>query len=247
MDKRKELRDSLKELTKESLSICNAVAEAKKGDILGIGTDYQRWYTKALKVIEVLAPDRLEEFVNYYRIDTKRKVINAGNYVIQDYVMGLEVRNKFGEPEFNGNQVCSVKIYNQMQILQSLETRIDYVLANVQGVLLSELQDKELETAEELLKINARGAGSLAGVILENHLQRVMQNHHITISKKNPTISEMNNLLRSNEIYDLTTWKKVEYLGSIRNLCSHKKEREPKKEEVEDLISGANKIIKEVF
>lgn len=98
-----------------------------------------------------------------------------------------------------------------------------------------------------MLKINVRAAGSLAGVVLENHLQRVMQNHHVTVSKKNPTISEMNNLLKSNEIYDLPTWKKVEYLGSIRNLCSHKKEREPKKQEVEELIAGVNKVIKEVY
>ena len=58
---------------------------------------------------------------------------------------------------------------------------------------------------------------------------------------------KMNNLLKSSEIYDLTTWKKVEYLGSIRNLCSHKKEREPKKEEVEELIAGVNKVIKETY
>ena len=97
------------------------------------------------------------------------------------------------------------------------------------------------------MKVNVRAAGSLAGVILENHLQKVMQNHNIKIMKKDPTISDMNNLLKSNEVYDLQTWKKVEYLGSIRNLCSHKKEREPKRDEVEDLISGVNKIIKEVF
>ncbi len=57
----------------------------------------------------------------------------------------------------------------------------------------------------------------------------------------------MNNPLKGDEIYDLQTWKKVEYLGSIRNLCSHKKEREPTEEEVKELISGVNKIIKEVF
>ena len=104
-----------------------------------------------------------------------------------------------------------------------------------------------MATAEALLKINLRAAGSLAGVILENHLQKVMQNHHIPITKKNPTISDMNDALKDNNIYDIPTWRKIQYFGDIRNLCSHKKDREPTEEEVRDLISGVNEIIKKVF
>ncbi len=110
-----------------------------------------------------------------------------------------------------------------------------------------ELQDKELETAENLLKINVRAAGSLGGVILENHLQKVMQNHHIIISKKNPTISDMNEPLKGNNVYDLAIYRKIQYLGDIRNLCSHKKDREPTEAEVRELISGVNEIIKTIF
>lgn len=36
-------------------------------------------------------------------------------------------------------------------------------------------------------------------------------------------------------------------LGDIRNLCDHNKDRDPKKEEVEDLISGVEAIIKTVY
>lgn len=249
MDKREELKNGVKELIEEAIEICASASKAKKSaDILKFGMEYQKWYTRALKVVEVLAPDRLTEFISYYKIDPKRKLVNAQNYVIQDFIMGIGAReDAYGKSYWDINNVTAIKVYNQLQILQSLETRIDSVLSDVQGALLSELQDKELATAEELLKINLRSAGSLAGVILENHLQKIMQNHHVTVSKKNPTISEMNNLLKSNEIYDLPIWKKVEYLGSIRNLCSHKKEREPKKEEVEELIVGVNKVIKEVY
>ncbi len=248
MDKRDELKKGLKELIEEAIQICSLPAKGKKRDILQFGMEYQNWYTRALKVVETLANDRLEEFINYYKIDPKRKETNTRNYVIQDFIMGMGARKDvYGTRLWDVNSVTALKVYNQLQILQSLETRLDSVFADVQGSLLSELQDKELATAEELLKVNVRAAGSLAGVILENHLQKVMQNHHIPVSKKNPTISEMNNLLKSNEIYDLPTWKKVEYLGSIRNLCSHKKEREPKKEEVEELIVGVNKVIKEAY
>lgn len=248
MDKREELKKELGQLIKEAAEIAELAIKAKDMAIVEFGTKYQNWYTRALKVVEVLAHDRLEEFINYYKIDPKRKVVNAQNYVIQDFIMGIGARTDHMErPVWDANNITAIKVYNQLQILQSLETRIDSVLSDVQGSLLSELQDKELATAEKLLKINLRAAGSLAGVILENHLQRVIQAHGVTGNKKNPTISEMNGLLKSSEIYDLTTWKKIEYLGSIRNLCSHKKERDPKKEEVEELIAGVNKVIKEVF
>lgn len=249
MDKKEELKKGLEQLVKEAIEIYKLAKEVETDTDLGkFGMEYQNWYTRALRVVEILSNDRLEEFVGYYKIDPKRKELYDRNYVIQDFIMGTGAATDFLDgPSWDTNAITAARFYNQLQILQSLETRIDSVLSDVQGSLLSELRDKELATAEELLKVNMRAAGSLAGVILENHLQKVMQNHHIPVSKKNPTISEMNNLLKSNEIYDLPTWKKVEYLGSIRNLCSHKKEREPKKEEVEELIAGVNKVIKETY
>ena len=248
MDKREELKKELKGLIDEVSKLSGLAAKSKDTSILSFGTAYQSWYTRALKIVEVLANDRLEEFIGYYKIDPKRKERNAQNYVIQDFIMGIGAREDYMKrPLWDTNNATAIKVYNQLQILQSLQTRIDSVLSDVQGSLLSELQDKELETAEKLLKINVRAAGSLAGVILENHLQKILKNHHITVIKKNPTIADMNELLKNNNIYDLTTWRKVQYLVDIRNLCSHKKGREPTMEEVRELISGVNEIIKKVF
>ncbi len=185
MDKREELKKGLQELIKEAIEICELAAKTKKADIFKFGMEYQNWYTRALKIVEILANDRLEEFISYYKIDPKRKLTNAQNYVIQDFIMGIGARKSVLEgPYWDIHNVTAIKVYNQLQILHSLETRVDSVLSDVQGSLLSELQDKELVTAEELLKINVRAAGSLAGVILENHLQKVMQNHHIPVNKK---------------------------------------------------------------
>ncbi len=248
MDKRGELKKGLEDLIEEAREICTLAKEAKDMGIMKFGVEYQNWYTRALKVVEVLAPDRLAEFINYYRIDPKRKLVNVQNYVIQDFIMGIGAQeDKYGKSYWDTNNVTAIKVYNQLQILQSVETRIDSVLSDVQGSLLSELQDKELATAEELLKVNVRAAGSLAGVILENHLQKVMQNHHVPVTKKNLTISDMNDALKNNNIYDIPTWRKIQYLGDVRNLCSHKKDREPTEAEVKELISGVNEIIKTVF
>jgi len=249
MDKREEVKKALEELIQEAIEICKLAVEAKESaSIMKFGMEYQNWYTRALKVVDVLAYDRLEEFVSYYRIDPKRRQTNAQNYVIQDFIMGTGARTDvLTGPLWDVNNAVVRKVYNQLQILQSMQTRIDSVLSDVQGSLLSELQDKELETAEQLLKTNLRAAGSLAGVILENHLQKVLQNHRIPVSKKNPTISDMNEPLKNKNIYDITTWRKIQYLADVRNLCSHKKDREPTAEEVRELISGVNEIIKRVF
>ncbi len=207
--------------------------------------DYQNWYTKALRIIEILASDRYNEFKSYYEIDPKRKVLAYGNYVIQDYLKGI-MPSIFDYDVFDEIKVTSQNFLNQLTILYSVIGRAESVLENIDIELLSEIQDLELHSAEQLLKINIRAAGSLSGVILESHLQKIAKKHGIIINKKNPTISELNDPLRNSNIYGITTWRKITYLGDIRNLCSHKKDIEPNKDQVSDLIEGTNWVIKNV-
>jgi len=248
MDRKEELKQQFSRLVIEATELIELASKVKDTDILKFGTKYQSWYTRAIRVVEVLANDRLEEFISYYKIDPKRKVTTAQNYVIQDFIMGVGARvDLYEKPLWDINNGIAIKVYNQLQILESLQSRIDSVLSNVQGSLLSELQDKELATAEELIKINLRAAGSLAGVILENHLQKVVRNHDISITKKNPKISDLNDLLKNNDVYDLATWRNMQLLYDIRTKCVHKKEQEPTESEVRKLISGVNEAIKQIL
>jgi DNA-binding FrmR family transcriptional regulator len=134
-----------------------------------------------------------------------------------------------------------------MQILASLASRIDSVLQDVTGHLFSELQDKELEAAQQLIKISPRASGALAGVVLERHLQRTFKNHALTTRKKNPTISDLNDPLKQAGVYGVPVWRKIQLLADIRNMCSHQKDDEPTKEQVKELIEGVNSIVKMVF
>ena len=97
------------------------------------------------------------------------------------------------------------------------------------------------------LPINLRAAGVIAGVVLERHLQRTAVNHEIIIEKKEPTISDLNDPLKKENIYDIPTWRLIQVLGDIRNLCVHNKEREPTAEEVKRLIKETDIIIKTIF
>lgn len=241
-----EIKKELEELVAKNSKLINLANDKKQ--TVEFGMEYQAWYSRGIKLVEALASERLKEFSDYYLIDPKRKVMNASNYVIQDYVMARGAKiNHRNEPVWNVNHIVQMRIINQIQIISSLEVRIDSVLQDVTGHLFSELQDKELEAASQLIKVSSRAAGALAGVVLERHLQRAATNHGIKIKKKAPTISDLNEPLKQSGAYGVPVWRKIQLLADIRNLCSHQKEEEPTKEQVNELIDGVNTIIKTVF
>jgi len=246
MSTSEEIKKELKALLDKQKDLIQ-LAE-KNDDILKFGTTYQRWYSRAYKLVESLAPERLTEFSSYYLIDPKRKVTDAGNYVIQDYIKGIGARiDQFDQPLWDTNNLTMIRVMNQLQIIGSLSSRIDSVLQDVTGHLFAELQDSELKAAVQLKKISKRAAGALAGVVLERHLQRTVKNHKITIRKKSPTISDLNDRLKQAAVYDVPTWRKIQLLADIRNLCSHQKASEPTDDQIDELISGVNLVIKSVF
>jgi len=210
------------------------------------GHKYQSWYSKAIKILGFLAKDRLQEFKSYYEIDPKRKTFWYGSYYIQDYLKGV-APSMWDNPEIDIKAETLKNVYNQYTILASVYERIDTSLSDMEATMFAELQDLELETAKNLQKINLRAAGVIARVILESYLSKVVSNHGLTISKRNPTLSDFNETLKNNNIYDTTAWRKISYLGDVRNICAHKKDVEPTKDQVEDLISGVHWTTKNIF
>jgi hypothetical protein len=246
METQEEIKKELNSLLEEVNSL---VELARKIDqIWAFGNRYQNWYSRALKIVSLLGVDRLEEFRSYYLIDPKRKSIAFSNYVIQDYLKAVGAKLDFRQqPLWNIHDAVAVRVITQAQILQSLASRIDSILADVEGSLFAELQDEELKAATKLVAVSPRAAGALAGVVLERHLQRVVNNHQLKIKKSNPTISDLNDPLKQADVYDTVVWRKIQLLADLRNLCSHNKNREPAREEVEELIAGVDSIIRSVF
>lgn len=243
-DKRK--IESAKELVRRGNKDSKTLELSKKHDQTTL--NYQKWYTQSLPVVRQLIPERYIEFQDNYRVNNRKaKVIDASIYTISDYLSGLSV-TRGGVEVFSSLDVFLSRFAFQIEILESALTRIDSLLVNIKGVLQAELFDNELSVANELLKKgHLRAAGAVAGVVLERHLGQVAAAHSITIQKKDPTIAELNNELKAAGIFDTPNWRFVELLGDIRNLCVHSKGREPKRNEVEDLIQGTEKIIKTVF
>jgi hypothetical protein len=211
--------------------------------------EYQAWYTQALALIKQLMPDRLLEFIQLYQGDGKRKQITVATYNIQDWFNGLRSREKdYDARNFSDIGVVANRFTVQLDILRSVQTRFDSSLFDIAQLVRADLFDSELDAAQELAKSGfLRGAGAIAGVVLEKHLAQVSSNHNVSTHKKHPTIGDFNELLKTSSVLDVPTWRQIQRLADIRNLCDHNKHREPTKDEVAELIDGVGKISKTLF
>jgi len=233
-------------LVSEGKELLEYVKDEDPTNILPFAARYHTWYTRALAVVKTLALDRLDEFRLYER-DNKRKILDAVSYVIEDYVQGVQPSPNPYKPElkFDVMPAAFVKLYTQVEIISSCASRLSDILANIRGVLQADLFDSELDAARHLKQNgHLRAAGAVAGVVLEGHLAEVCRNHNVPMKKKDPHISDFNEALKAAGIFDVARWRGIQSLADIRNLCDHKKQRDPKPDEVDDLIDGVAKAIK---
>lgn len=211
--------------------------------------EYDSWYSESLAIIKQLLPDRSNDFIKQYK-DEKRKEIDFLTYGISDYLLGLQTtRTSYGETKTVADGAAAVpKMQNQKSILAAVEKRFESSLFDIKEVLQADIYDSELDSARDLAKKGfVRGAGAVAGVVLEKHLGHVCSMHGLKSRKKHPSISDFYQLLKENEIIDTPKWRFIQHLGDIRNLCDHSKDRDPTKEDVLELVEGVEKVIKTVF
>lgn len=204
-------------------------------------TNYETWYTKALMLIKQITPDRVSDFVILYS-NPQRKEISFSTYCISDALRTLQHPNGWYGP-----WAAKFCVLSQINMLQACLDKFDSKIYDIQIILQADIFDSEIESAKHLLKMGfLRAAGAICGVVLEKHFKSVCQNWNISIRKNNPTIADYNDALKDCA-YDIIEWRKIQHLGDIRNLCDHSKDREPTKEEVEELISGTERVTKTIY
>jgi hypothetical protein len=209
---------------------------------------YQLWYSESLVIIKLLLPDRLEDFRKHYEKPKGRKEINNDNYVIEDYLQGLRVTHGWEKTPVVSPNAAISRFEQQLNILKSTQKRFESSLFDIKQLLQADLFDSELEAAVELNKKGfVRGAGAMAGVVLESHLEQVCENHAVKVTKKDPTINDFNDLLKAKDVIDVSTWRFIQHLADLRNKCDHKKKADPTQLEIDKLIEGVGKITKTVF
>ena len=228
------IREELKGLVEQGLEL---LKDLRNKDPKNFKRDYQTWYTRILSVVKQLIPERLDEFIKlYYDKDV--------HYTIARYLRG-------GYSSFSAQDArvgANNRFLQQYLILESAQTCLDDILTNIHGLVQAEIIDTELDAATELWRAgHIRSAGTIAGVVLERHLAKVCSVRNLTSRKKKPTLSDWNDILKDASVYDIPTWRGIQRLADIRNLCTHPKDRDPTKEEVDELIRGAERITKTIL
>lgn len=211
--------------------------DLKSKNVEKFAQEYEIWYSESFELIKVFLPNRLDDFKDYYNKDKE----NEGclkffiNYRNTNYVMTtFETFINLFE--------------NQLGIVKAAKRRFESALFDIKQLTQADLFDSELDAARELNKKGfARAAGAIAGVVLEKHLAQVCENHNIKVVKKDPSINDFNQLLKDNNIIEIKDWRFIQHLADLRNLCDHNKTREPRQEEIEDLINGVEKVMKTIF
>lgn len=220
-----------------------ALVEERVAYLGKVSTAYQRFFTQGYRVVAELLPERLDEFECLYKPIKNRKDVTLKNYTIQDGLRGYRKNYKNISPN-----IAAICIDTQTDILKSLEDSLGTLLFDIEEVLRADLFDSELEAAQHLAKMgHLRGAGAVAGVVLEKHLKLVAHRHGFKSRKKAPSIADFNEYLKSQSVVDVIQWRRIQGLGDIRNLCDHPKDREPSLEDIEDLIHGVSRVLKQIF
>ena len=207
---------------------------------------YEQWYSEALACISVVLPQRANDFISLYKPDKPRKEISYANYTISDYLRGVS-RTAYDGTKIVSTNAALPPMQQQLIIVAAARQRFKSALFDIRALVQADLFDDELDAAEELNRKGfPRGAGAIAGVILEDHLATICRQHQISLPKS-PHISDLNDALKKIAAVDLPTWRFIQHLGDLRNLCDHKKSDDPTNAQIHELIEGVRKITKTVF
>lgn len=207
---------------------------------------YQSWYSEAVVCISQLLSERLEDFTSYYKPLKPRKDITFGNYTVSDYLKGLTI-TRGPSQKVVAPEAAIPAFEQQVNIVESLKQRFESSLFDIRALVQADLFDNELYAAEELNKKGfLRGAGAVAGVVLEGHLRTICKQHEIAAAR-NAMLAKLNDLLKEKGVLDTPTWRFIQHLIDLRNLCDHKMAKEPTKEDIEGLVDGVRKVTKTVF
>ncbi len=210
---------------------------------------YHTWYAKAYRMVRMFAPERLEEFEKFYTGDKTIKKLADLNPItagITHYIQGWIIPKDENKVDFVNTFVSGMK--EQIYILIAIIETIDDDIYNLESGIHYEIYQSEMDIARDLYKKKFyRAAGSIAGVVIEVHLKKIVANRGVPLADKaDPGMSAYNDALKKHDIYKTPTFSLIQMCGQIRNKCVHPKEEEPTAGEISSIISAAERILVEV-
>lgn len=136
-------------------------------------------------------------------------------------------------------------ITRSQALVSSIPRYIEDRLYDLELMVAQAYLGDELKEADVLLKAgHTRAAGAVAGVLLERHLKTLCTKASPPITLlKSDTISKLNDKLKGASVYDAVQWRKVQWVGDIRNQCDHARTADPRRDDVRDLIAEVRKFV----
>jgi len=248
-------------LTQESellLTTFQSVPQEGKSKFVRV---YQSWYTSSARLVHLLAPERSAEFKGYYAVENDQtpqskyaqkemRYKDEASYTILDYILGVEAKKDTGymggEP-WDPSSVVEIKLNNQIQILNAVHGNIHKVIFNLEAYLLSQLQDKLIESSLELVEVHPRAAGVLAVEILKNHLLSIIQNRNMSPEIAPETPNDMAILLKQEGVINVPLLGKIEMLIEVGNSCQSTSPNEPSSQTIQTLILGVKEVVRMIY
>ena len=109
-------------------------------------------------------------------------------------------------------------------VLIALRDAVDQgLLTSLESKLRANIHEDFLAQSLDLLNADYHVAAMvLIGGVIEDHLQKLVQIQELTLPKKG-SISKYNDLLRNNNVYNQSLWRRVQSIGDLRNDAAHGK------------------------
>ena len=194
---------------------------------------YQQWFYTTFWLVQEYAPEWVQIFESNYSSS------NHGSNGVIDYLK----LSSYSHYTTRNDVITSLvkQLTTQMSILLSLPSVVEIKEMSLRVLITADVARTEIEQAELLLDSGfERAAGSIAGVALELHLKTLCDVNNVSYPPK-ATIEPLAQALYKDKKLDITEFKRIQYLASIRNKCSHP---EPVSTmEVRNLIDGVKKLV----
>ena len=136
-------RESIEERLTEELGDSKQT-ERHIQDLPNFFDQYQSWYSEALTLVKQVLPDRLDDFISYYKYSGARKELTTENYRIHDLLVGL--RRKHGTRIIVDGRSAIPKLRQQLSIVEAAKETFGSALIDLKLVLQADLFDSELVT-----------------------------------------------------------------------------------------------------
>lgn len=190
--------------------------------------EYEAWYAGAEELISKHLPSRLDDF------ERRRSAM-------KDYTR-LNVNAK-NDPEHYVENAADM-FTEQQNIVKAIPSKVEVEKLSLRRQVADTFSKDELQQARKLLDEElTRGAGTLAGVALERHLQLECDEADLEYDYDDGIASLAQTLYGADEV-NKTTLSNLETLGQIRNDCAHANPQEPNKHRVKKLIDDTDDYIR---